>query len=1041
VTTDDEPHDWQVLDFLARYAADVESAAPGNLMHYLHLFPGREEAVAREFLRLTAAPPRASDDGTGEPGAGDDTIGPYRVLGEIGRGGQGVVYLAEDTRLGRTVALKVLARTVGTTSAIERFRREAVLSSRLEHPGICLVYDTGQDGDLHYIAMRYVPGESLATKLAGGALDHDDVLSWIESAARALHAAHQAGVVHRDVKPGNIMITPDGDVVLLDFGLARESDTEGPDLTVTGDVFGTLAYMSPEQLIDPGSVDRGTDVWSLTVVLFQCLTGRRPFEAPTRAGLQKQICEEPPATPREWRALPRDLRVITEVGLDRDRSRRYLSAEDFAEDLRRVREKQPIRARRPGPILRARRWVQRNAVLAASLAVGFGFLVAAVFYVNGQREDAVTRSERLRSLSLGLLSEVHAEVADLPGATSATRQIAQRALSVLQVIADQPTGDPIEYRRNLVLAHLQVGNVLGNRYHPNLGEPEKALVHYRAALGLLDELPNDTRTNRLRAECRMLMGQMHAQAGRTSAARKAYDASLALLANDPGTELEAELRLHRARVLRYEGTTGNRTAESLAELDRSQAIVGKLVLAQSHPPARLLTLEIDVLVQRSATQLGCGRWAEGRTGYEEAKKLLDALPAAARTGLRARLALARVDQGLAWLARDRGETRAGLALLESALSILENLRSADPENELVLDELLRARATEGLILISLERPDEAMAAFEAIKKAATEDATRLGSDSSLEHRTAAELGFGYVYTAQMKWQAAIRQFEAAKKLCEPRAAQPDAAVAKAMLAGAELYLGRALVRAGRIPQAHAMLKSADTRFTALAATDPDNFEFFVAKKIVCQQLAEVNFGMGRFDAAAEWYQKAIATHRARKLEPSTRSQRSLGVLLQGFANSLYQATVRAEPSEREKMFAEIAAAFRESRDLFAVLAENDAGDASNVRLLAEADIGLGRVERRLHGPEQALQHAEHAVTTMERALAKAEKPQVRQQLALTKALILKCLFLDELEREPEAKKACERALGTLGAVPRSQRAIQSYWLTTLRRLRSRLRLQ
>jgi serine/threonine protein kinase/formylglycine-generating enzyme required for sulfatase activity len=347
-------------------------------------------------------------EGAGPPASKEERrIGPYVIDRELGRGGQGVVYLARDTRLKRWVALKLLP-ALGSDVALrlERFRREALIASRLDHDAICPVYDTGMADGVAYIAMRYVEGESLGDRLAtapessaaedvpstgsgrsesrGGPPDRggtvvdgrsrfevDAFLLLIERCARALHVAHEAGIVHRDVKPGNIIVTPEGHPVILDFGLARDEGSEDLDtLTRTDDVFGTPAYMSPEQISRARSVDRRADVWALGVTLYECLARERPFQAATRHALYEATLErDPDFSRRRHRVLTRDLVSILRTALEKDPARRYATAQDLAEDLRRAREHHPIVARPAGPLLRALRWVQRNPVPAASMAV------------------------------------------------------------------------------------------------------------------------------------------------------------------------------------------------------------------------------------------------------------------------------------------------------------------------------------------------------------------------------------------------------------------------------------------------------------------------------------------------------------------------------------------------------------------------------------------------------------------------------------------------------------------------------------------------
>ncbi len=353
------------------------------------LFPGMLEMEglrgSGHATRLAGA--EDAGDAAARPPGLPQSIGPYRVEREIGRGGMGVVYLAEDTRLHRRVALKVLPPEVASSRDLRRrFEREASVASRLDHPGICTVYEAGEEQGTGFIAMRYVEGESLDRWVArrserlrdtmGDVRTREGVLrvvAVIEEAARALHAAHEAGLIHRDIKPANVMVTEAGEPVLLDFGLARETEEAGPALTLSGALMGTPLYMSPEQIAaERGRVDRRTDVYSLGVTLYECLTGRPPFEAPTREALYRRILETEAEDPRRLnRSLPDDLRVVVETAMEKDRERRYRTAEAFAEDLRRVREREPILARPAGPWLRLRRWSERNPAVAGSVAALF----------------------------------------------------------------------------------------------------------------------------------------------------------------------------------------------------------------------------------------------------------------------------------------------------------------------------------------------------------------------------------------------------------------------------------------------------------------------------------------------------------------------------------------------------------------------------------------------------------------------------------------------------------------------------------------------
>ncbi len=394
-----------LFDFADQLLGDLEAGRELPLAHYLARFPGHEEHVAREFLALTGK--GASEVGGPERRTQPrDRIGPYRLVHVLGRGGQGVVYRAEDSRLERTVALKVLSLPVASVSQgrRNRFRREAEILSRLDHPGVCTVLDADLDGELPYIAMRFVDGETLASALSRvrdaeseneldeavpstdastsasrllaprRALELAETLAFFERCARALHAAHEAGVVHRDVKPGNIMVTKDGLPVILDFGLARGEFEDSAVLTRADEVFGTPAYLSPEQARSGRDVDRRTDVFSLGIVLFECLTLIRPKSSDSTGSSARLLgADSTPSLKRTHPSLPEELGVILETATEKDVDRRYATALEFAEELRRVREYEPIRARPASVFLRMRRWVQRNPVIATAV---IGSLVA-----------------------------------------------------------------------------------------------------------------------------------------------------------------------------------------------------------------------------------------------------------------------------------------------------------------------------------------------------------------------------------------------------------------------------------------------------------------------------------------------------------------------------------------------------------------------------------------------------------------------------------------------------------------------------------------
>jgi serine/threonine-protein kinase len=258
----------------------------------------------------------------------------YVVERPIGRGGMAQVYEGTDTVLGRTVAIKVLAEHYTRDEAfVRRFRREAQAAAKLNHPGVVSVFDTGSDGDVQYIVMEYVQGRTLAEVLTQeGRLPPDKAADIAAQAADSLAFAHEAGLVHRDVKPGNIMLTEEGTVKVMDFGIARALEAE--TITQTATVFGTASYLSPEQARGE-RVDHRSDIYSLGVVLYEMLAGRAPFAADSAVAIAYKHVSEPPPPLREIAPeVPSWLEAVTLRAMAKDPAERYQSASAMATDLR-----------------------------------------------------------------------------------------------------------------------------------------------------------------------------------------------------------------------------------------------------------------------------------------------------------------------------------------------------------------------------------------------------------------------------------------------------------------------------------------------------------------------------------------------------------------------------------------------------------------------------------------------------------------------------------------------------------------------------------
>jgi hypothetical protein len=274
------------------------------------------------------------------------TISHYHITGQLGSGGMGVVYSAEDIRLGRPVALKFVSQELADDQkAVHRLRSEARAASALNHPHICTIYDIGEDNQRPFIVMELMKGQTLRDRLAGGPLKPHQVLDIGIEVADALQAAHASGVIHRDIKPGNIFITDGGHVKILDFGLAKLTPLQigsvttahSPDATAAGVMLGTTGYMSPEQVAGE-QLDGRSDLFSLGVVLYEAATGQHPFPGKTAASVVAAILHEAPVPALTHNPdIPLRLEETIENCLEKDRELRYQSAADLRADLKRVR--------------------------------------------------------------------------------------------------------------------------------------------------------------------------------------------------------------------------------------------------------------------------------------------------------------------------------------------------------------------------------------------------------------------------------------------------------------------------------------------------------------------------------------------------------------------------------------------------------------------------------------------------------------------------------------------------------------------------------
>ena len=660
----------------------------------------------------------------------------FSIRRTIGEGGMGIVYEAEQERPRRRVAIKVLAGIAGPTM-LRRFERESELLARLDHPGIAKVFETGTAtlgaGSRPYLVLELVRGVPITAHAQRARLDLRERLALMAEVCDAVVHSHAQGVIHRDLKPGNVLVDEQGRPRVLDFGVARLSD---PDLerttlhTGTGNVIGTLQYMSPEQASGvPSAVDERTDVYALGVMLYELLTGRLPHDLsavamPEALRLIQQVDPEPPS--RIVRSLRGDLETIVLKALEKDKQRRYASAGELAEDLRHWLHDEPVRARPASRTYKLRKLASRNrAAVVAAAAIAASLVAATVVSTvqaaraARQRDLAEQRFGDVRSLALSFLFDVHDEIATLAGSTPARERLAATAQSHLERLSGEAVDD-LALLAEVAAAYGRLGDVQGNPRRANLGRTGEALASYEKGLELYAKVRaagGGARGERM-AEADLLqrMGAVHSATGRHTDALASYRRSRELLeelAAQAGEDVEIGRRLGGAIAL--EGSTYQELgdeAQALAAQQKAFALAERL--AREHPSEGPFERDLSIACNELALALErAERRAEAEPYVLRGLAIRRELAAARPDDARAKRDVALSLHRLGSLRLAGGEPERALPDFDEALGVLAALAEADPANfrarydvSVAHDKAASARAELGLA-------DEALAGYAA----------------------------------------------------------------------------------------------------------------------------------------------------------------------------------------------------------------------------------------------------------------------------------------------------------------------------------------
>ena len=749
----------------------------------------------------------------GNPPPRDSRIGAFRIVREIGRGGMGTVYEAErvDGEFERRVAIKVVTVGLNSEIVVRRFRHERQILAELDHPNVARLLEGGSTADgLPYFVMEFIDGEPIDRYCQRQTLSVAARLALFQDVCAAVQYAHQRLVVHRDIKPTNVLVTADGVPKLLDFGIAKLLTTTAPDGMTTGIAQRpmTPAYASPEQLRGERATTLG-DVYSLGVVLYQLLAGVHPYpiERCDVVTVARVFDGPLPARPsvanaRECRTLRGDLDTIVMTAMHREPERRYPSVQALNADVQRYLRGQPIGAQPDTFAYRGSKFVRRNALpvaLAATavlaLVVGTAGFAWQARVATRQRIMAEQRFTSIRKLALSMLFDVHDSIAALPGSTRARQFIVTRSLASLDALNSDAVDDP-ELRRDIASAYVRVGDVQGEPYHPNLGQTDAALANYRRASALLEPIvaahPTDTTARHDLAIALMKIGAVRLRARDWNEAEHNERRSIALLesvlSKNPA---DSVTRATLANALVFLGDalaasddlwSQGRISAALDAYTRALAV--RLDLMRTHPAS--------IPMQRSASgaysRLGyahsslaivtgdTSEFSRSLDNHRQAHALLARVLASDPSNADSRRGLADGQMDRSNIEALRDNYHDALALLDSVGPIFEALSTADPSNAEARRDLAYFRENRSALLVLLKEPGGAVRTV----RAAIADLLRVqrddpGSVEEFYHLAHSQEVLGDALALQGNAPGAVSAFESAiGTIRRWKAAEPNA---------------------------------------------------------------------------------------------------------------------------------------------------------------------------------------------------------------------------------------------------------------------------
>jgi tetratricopeptide (TPR) repeat protein len=657
---------------------------------------------ADEFLRSRV-------DGLAAQGTLGASLGNYRLIREIGSGGMGTVYLAvrADGEFRQQVAIKIARSGLGSSHALDLFRRERQVMADLAHPNIARLFDGGATTDgVPYLAMEYIEGEAITSFAINHGLSVKARMKLFLGVCDAVAFAHRNLVVHRDIKPGNILVTADGSPKLLDFGISKLLDPSRGTPGVTTLPLMTPEYASPEQ-VRGESVTTSTDVYSLGAVLYELLTGQCPHAADSRgpAEIAQAICSVEPAKPSSiaGRTVSPDLDNIVLMALRKEPDRRYLSVEQFSDDIRRYLENRPVHACKDSLRYRAAKFARRHRtgvvaaiLLALTLLIGAGCVAWQVHRVAVQVGRAERRFIQFRKLANAFLFDFHSRIQSMTDISEARELVLSTGLEYIDDLAHEAGDDPL-FARELARAYEKFGDLQGFRNDAALGRAADALASYRKAIALLERLgQDDADAAILRSRCWCRAGEMIARMTANpqeakGSYRKCLEAALRAPAKAPRTASTREDLLFTAYSLL--GDAELRSGRNGAAREQYFAIL-RLLERDTHLPAWKKEMRFADTNRRMGLLAAAGGDSSSALRFFRTAAALARQAASRSSDRTAARTLVQVLHDLALHLRRSGSDddseAAGLA--SEAITIAQRLTANNPHHPAIAEELQAALA-------------------------------------------------------------------------------------------------------------------------------------------------------------------------------------------------------------------------------------------------------------------------------------------------------------------------------------------------------------